>query len=121
MPTYIAIGTHSPSQCPGANSQMGELFQRLMADAPAIGSRHSVRLADIQHLGPSHQLLYTFEADSADALNEYLLQSRLAEVQDVKVYFATDLHAFMTKVQQLNLQPLYERYLLEGDSKMRLP
>ncbi|MFI5266732.1 MAG: hypothetical protein ACHQ7M_05070 [Chloroflexota bacterium] len=107
MSKYVVFASHAPSQCPGASRQMGEVFQKLMADAPAIAAKHQVRAGEILHLGPSHRLMFTYEAPTADALNEYLIESRLADVQDLELYFGEELHGLIEKTQQLGLQPLY--------------
>jgi hypothetical protein len=86
---------------------MSEIFQKLMAEAPALATKHQVRAGEILHLGPSHRLMFMFEAPSADALNEYLIESRLEDVQDVELYFGEDLPGLIEKTERLGLQPLY--------------
>ena len=107
MSKYVVFATHAASHCPGASRQMGEVFQKLMADAPAIAAKHKVRPVEVLHLGPTHRLMFTFEAPTADAVNEYLLESRLEDVQDVELYFGEDLHALIEKAERLGQQPLY--------------
>lgn len=107
MPKYIVFASHAPSQCPGANRQMGGVFQSLMTRAPEIAAKHQVRQGDVVHLGPAHRLMFSYEAPSADALNEFLIESRLADVQDLELYFGEDLHALIQKTEQLGLEPLY--------------
>ena len=107
MPKHIAIGTHAPSQCPGANKQIGDVFQKIMSAAPAIAQKHNVRLGEVTHMGPSHKLMFAFEAANADTLLAYLYESRLDEVQDIERFFAEELHSFMQKSHDLNLQPLF--------------
>jgi len=103
----VVFASHAPSHCPGANRQMGDIFMKIMSNAPAIATKHQVRAGEVLHLGPSHRLLFAFEAPSADALNEYLIESRLADVQDLELYFGEEIHALIEKTQQLGLEPLY--------------
>jgi len=107
MPKYVVFASHAPSHCPGANRQMSDIFMKIMSNAPAIAAKHQVKPGEILHLGPTHRLMFQFEAPSADALNEYLIESRLADVQDLELYFGEDLHALIEKTQQLGLEPLY--------------
>ncbi|MBV9325888.1 MAG: hypothetical protein JO352_19130 [Chloroflexi bacterium] len=107
MPKYVVVASHDPSGCPGASAQMGELFGKLMANGPKIAAKYQVQAGEILHLGPSHRLMFMFEAPSADALNEYLIESRLADVQDVQLYFGEELHGLIEKTERLGLQPLY--------------
>ena len=78
-----------------------------MTSGPAIAAKYQVQAGEILHLGPSHRLMFTFEAPSADALNEYLTESRLADVQDVQLFFGEELHGLIEKTERLGLQPLY--------------
>ena len=107
MAKYVVFASHGPSECPGASAQMGEVFGKLMANAPAIAAKYQVQAGEILHLGPSHRLMFMFEAPSADALNEYLTESRLADVQDVQLFFGEELHGLIEKTERLGLQPLY--------------
>src|SRR5438128_781572 len=43
VPQYLVIGTHAPSQCPGANQRMGEIWRQLIEAAPAIGEKRGVK------------------------------------------------------------------------------
>ncbi len=107
MPKYIVFAGHAPTHCPGANREMSDVFMKIMANAPAIAAKYEVTAGEVLHLGPSHRLMFAFEAPSADALNEYLTESRLADVQDVELYFGEEIHALIEKTQQLGLTPLY--------------
>ena len=107
MPKYVVFASHAPSHCPGASRQAGEVFQKVMSGAPAIAAKHNVEVGEVLHLGPSHRLMFTFQAPTADALNEYLTESRLADVQDLEMCFGEDLHALIEKTERLGLQPLY--------------
>lgn len=107
MAKYVVIASHGPSECPGASAQMGEVFVKLMTNGPAIAAKYQVQAGEILHLGPSHRLMFMFEAPSADALNEYLTESRLADVQDVQLFFGEELHGLIEKTHRLGLQPLY--------------
>ena len=106
MPQYIAIGSHEPSQCPGANRTMGEVFRRLLEDAPRIAEQHGVRVVmGPVHLDPAHKILVVLEAPTQDAVQDTLLANRLGQIQAVELYRATPLPDLFAKTQ--GHEPLY--------------
>jgi hypothetical protein len=106
MPQYIAIGSHEPSQCPGANRVMGEVFQKLLEAAPRIAEQHGVRVAmGPVHLDPAHKILIVLEAPTQDAVQDALLANRMGQIQAVELYRATPLPELFAKAQ--GQEPLY--------------
>jgi hypothetical protein len=93
MPQYVIIGTHEPSQCPGANGKMREVFQKLVAEAPTAGEKLGVKLViGPLHLDPAHKVLVVAEAPSAEAVRDFLQQSRLGQIQAIELYLTTPLN-----------------------------
>ena len=92
MPQYVAIGSHEPSQCPGANAKMREVWKKLLDGAPAIGQKHGVkRIGAPLHLDPSHKILVVFEGPSQDAVQDHIAESRLGQIQSMELYRGSDL------------------------------
>jgi hypothetical protein len=59
---------------------------------PAQREKHGVKvLVGPLHLDPAHKVLVVSEAPSAEALRDYLMQSRLAELQEFELYLTTPL------------------------------
>ena len=92
MPQYIAIGTHEPSQCPGANRVMGQVFQKLLEAAPGIAQQHGVKVVlGPVHLDPAHKIMVLLEAPTQDSVQDLLQANRLGQVQAMELYRATPL------------------------------
>jgi hypothetical protein len=90
MTQYVVIGTHAPSQCPGANATMGPVFRKLFQAAPAIAEKHGVkRIMAPMHMDPNHKIMVVLEAPSQDAILDALRDNRLGQIQDVEVYRLT--------------------------------
>ncbi|HZR99277.1 MAG TPA: hypothetical protein VFE37_11245 [Chloroflexota bacterium] len=106
MPQYVVIGSHEPSQCPGANRVMGEVFKKLLEAAPRIAEQHGVRVVmGPVHLDPSHKFLVVLEAPTQDAVQDALLANRIGQVQAVELYRATPVPDLLAKTQ--GQEPLY--------------
>jgi hypothetical protein len=106
MPQYIAIGSHEPSHCPGANRVVGEAFKKLLEAAPGIAEQHGVRVVmGPVHLDPAHKILVVLEAPTQDAVQDALIANRMGQIQAVELYRATPLPELFAKVQ--GQEPLY--------------
>ena len=104
MPQYVVLGTHAPSQCPGANGSMREIFRQLVEAAPGIAAQHGVTVVTGPvHLDPAHKVLVILEAANQDAVQDTLQANRLAQIQDLEVYRATPLPEMFAHAQP----PLY--------------
>ncbi|GEM_PF-6137155 len=92
MAQYVMIGTHVHSHCPGANGTLRKAWQQVFAELPARREQHGVKLVvGPLHLDPAHKVLVIAEAPSAEALRDFLMQSRLVELQEVELYLTTPL------------------------------
>ena len=96
MPQYVVIGTHLHSHCPGANGAARQAWQQVFADVPRLREQHGITpVVGPLHLDPAHKVLTVAEAPSAEALRDYLMQSRLAELQELELYPTTPLEALL--------------------------
>ena len=107
MPQYVAIGNHAPSECPGANGRVRDAWKKVVADAPSFHNKHQVKLVlGPVHLDPSHQVLAVVEAANQDAVQDFLIASRLGQIQDMSLYRGTDLGALFAQAEG-SMPPLY--------------
>ncbi|HTE84870.1 MAG TPA: hypothetical protein VK821_09055 [Dehalococcoidia bacterium] len=107
MPQYVGIGKHDPSECPGANGKMREVWKKVTAGAPAMHEKHGVKLVlGPLHLDPSHSILAVMEAPNQDAVQDFLIESRLGQIQSMELYRGTDLMALFAQ-GDASMPPLY--------------
>jgi hypothetical protein len=92
MPRYIGISKHAPSECPGANKRIQEAWQKIQGQLESTMNKHGVKVvAGPYHADPAHMTVAIVEAASQDAVTDFLMDSRLAEVQNIELYRATEL------------------------------
>ena len=106
MTQYVVIGTHAPSQCPGANAAMRPVFQKLFQAAPAIAEKRGIKLVmPPMHMDPQHKIMVILEAPNQDVILDALHENRLAQIQDVEIYRLTALADLFARTG--NSDPLY--------------
>jgi len=102
----IAIGKHDPGECPGANAKMREVWKKVIEGAPAVHAKHGAKLVvGPLHLDPSHTILAVMEAPNQDAVQDFLIESRLGQIQSMELYRGTDLMGLFA--QSDSMPPLY--------------
>ena len=107
MPQYVVIGSHAPSECPGANGKVRDVWKQLLGATPALREKLGVKLvAGPMHLDPSHQILVLVEAPSQDVVQDFLMESRLGQVQAIQLYRGTDLMQLFATAE--GLPPLFD-------------
>jgi hypothetical protein len=106
MAQFVALGTHAPSECPGASRVMREAWQKIMATAPELRQQHSIQLlAGPLHLDPAHKIAAVIEAPNMEAVLAYFMETRLAQVQAMEVWRTTPLESLFQ--QAGDLEPLF--------------
>ena len=107
MPQYVVIGNHAPSECPGANGKVREVWKKVLSEVPALRERHGIKLvAGPMHLDPSHKILTIVEASNPDSIQDYLMTSRLGQLMDMDLYRGSDLMALFAQAES-SMPPLY--------------
>lgn len=92
MPQYVVIGNHAPSECPGANGKIRDAWKKVVGEAPTFQQKHQLKLiTGPMHLDPSHQVMAVIEGPTQDAVQDFLAESRLSHLQDMRLYRGTNL------------------------------
>ncbi len=106
MPQFVAMGTHAPSECPGASRVAREAWQKVIGTTQELRQKHNIRLVvGPLHLDPAHKIAAVMDAPNMEAVVAYLTETRLAEVQAMEVWSTTPLETLFQ--QAGNLEPLF--------------
>lgn len=106
MPQYAVIATHAPSECPGANGAMREVWKKLLGEAPAVRQKHGIKpVLGPLHLDPAHKLLIVYEAPNAEALLDYAMESHFGQIMDIEFWRTTPLDELFKQAE--GQPPLY--------------
>jgi hypothetical protein len=101
MPVFVGIGTHTPSECPGASRVMREAWQKVMGTVEQLQEKHQIRLiAGPLHLDPAHKIAAVLDAPNMEALLDFLVESRLAELQAMEIWRTTPLDTMFQQARE---------------------
>jgi hypothetical protein len=89
MPQYAVIGRHEANGCPMTSKGAREVALKAYGGAEQmLKAKHMKVVLDL-HLDPNHMAFMLFEAPSAEAVRDYLLQSGMGSFLDCNLHLVT--------------------------------
>jgi hypothetical protein len=82
---YVVLGRHSAEVCPTSNSKTRELLAGIAPKMPEIAEKNRVKIVAGPFVNREHLTVTIAEADRAEDLDHFLLESRLAQWNSVQV------------------------------------
>jgi hypothetical protein len=82
---FVVLGTHSAEVCPTSNAKSRALLLELGPQIPAIAEKHGVKIVAGPFVNREHLTVTIAEADRADDLDAFIVESRLAQWNTVRV------------------------------------
>ena len=82
---YVLLASHTPDICPSANAKMKELLLKHGPEIPDIARRHGVKLIAGPFVSREHLSVVVVEAAKAEALDQFISESGLAQWNSVRV------------------------------------
>ncbi len=75
---FIAIGQHSPAQCPGFNKETFDMVSSISLKLEDLGKKYNVKNLGTYALFSGHKIVIVMDAPSYEAAQNMLIDSRLA-------------------------------------------
>lgn len=82
---FVILGEHGPDVCPTSNSKTRELLLEIAPQIPAIAEKNAVTMVSGPYVNREHLTVAVVEADRAEDLDRFLVESRLAQWNTVRV------------------------------------
>ena len=82
---FVLLATHTAEVCPTSNQSTRDLVVEIGPQIPAIAERNGVNIVAGPYVNHEHITVAVVEADSAEAVDRFLLESRLAQWNSVRV------------------------------------
>lgn len=82
---FVLLATHTPETCPLANSKTRELVLNTTPELPNMAKKHGVKFVAGPLVNREHVVVAIVEAEKAEAVDEFLSDSRLAHWNSVRV------------------------------------
>lgn len=97
---FVLLATHSPDICPTSNAKTKALLLELAPQIPGIAQKHGVNIVAGPLVNREHMAVVIVETDRADGLDDFLVDSRLAQWNQVHILPSRSLNEGLTEIQE---------------------
>ena len=91
MPQYAIIGHHPPDNCPISNKAVRAFAQKNFAKLPTLAKKKGVKILAALHLDPNHKGFIWFEAPSAEAVRDLLVEGGMMHYIEMEFHLVSPL------------------------------
>ena len=96
---YVLLGVHNPEVCPTSNSKTRELLLETAPQIPKIAENVGVTIVAGPYVNREHTTVVIVEASTGEALDRFLLESRLPQWNRMRVLPSVPLEVGMQDVE----------------------
>lgn len=82
---YVIMGEHSAEVCPSSNAKTKALLLEVGPQIPKIAEQHGVTIVAGPFVNREHLTVVVVESDSAEAVDDFLVQARLPQWNAMRV------------------------------------
>jgi hypothetical protein len=97
---FVVLASHSPDICPTSNAKTKGLLLELAPQIPSIAQKHGVNIVAGPFVNREHMAVVIVETDRADGLDDFLVDSRLAQWNQVHILPSRSLQEGLTEIQE---------------------
>lgn len=97
---YVVLASHSPEICPTSNAKTKGLLLELAPQIPGIAQKHGVNIVAGPYVNREHTAVVIVETDRADGLDDFLVDSRLAQWNQVHIMPSRTLQEGLTEIHE---------------------
>lgn len=96
---FVVLAEHTAEVCPTSNSKTMELMSEMGPQVPGIAEKNGVRIVAGPFVNREHVIVTIVDADTADAVDRFLVETRLAHWNSVRVLPSHSIEEAMEEVQ----------------------
>jgi uncharacterized protein with GYD domain len=97
---FVILGTHSPEVCPTSNAKTKALLLEVAPQVSDIAQKHGVNIVAGPFANREHTLVVIAETDRAEALDSFLVESRLPQWNQVRILPSVPMQDAMQELQE---------------------
>jgi uncharacterized protein with GYD domain len=97
---FVVLGTHSAEVCPTSNAKTKALLMDIAPQVSTLAEKHGVKIVAGPFANREHMLVVIVETDRADALDRFLVDSRLAQWNQVRILPSVPMEQSMQELQE---------------------
>jgi uncharacterized protein with GYD domain len=96
---FVLLATHTADVCPTSNSKTKELLLEIGPKIPSIADKAGVNIVAGPFVNREHTVVVIVEADKADNVDNFLVESRLGHWNNVRVLPSLPMEEGMKEVE----------------------
>ncbi len=97
---FVVLASHSPDICPTSNAKTKGLLLELAPQIPGIAQKHGVNILAGPFVNREHMAVVIVETDNVEGLDDFLVDSRLAQWNKVRILPSRSLQEGLTEIQE---------------------
>jgi hypothetical protein len=97
---FVVLASHSPEICPSSNAKTKKLLLETAPQIPSIAQKHGVQIMAGPFVSREHMAVTIVETDNADGLDDFLVDSRLAQWNQVHILPSRSMQEGLTEIQE---------------------
>jgi hypothetical protein len=97
---FVLLAEHSAEVCPTSNAKTRDLLLQTGPEIPGVAERTGVNIVAGPYVNREHITVVVVEADTADAVDRFLVESRLHQWNSVRVLPSLPMQEGMKDVQE---------------------
>jgi len=97
---FVILASHSPEICPTSNAKTKTLLLEGAPQIPAIAQKHGVNIVAGPFVNREHTAVMIVEADRSEGLDDFLVDSRLAQWNQVRILPSRPMQEALTEIQE---------------------
>jgi len=97
---FVVLGTHSAEVCPTSNAKTKALLLEIGPQIANIAEKHGVTIVAGPYANREHMVVTIVETDRADALDSFVVDSRLSQWNQVRILPSVPMQQAMQELQE---------------------
>lgn len=98
---FVVLGEHTAHLCPTANATTRELLLKVAPEIPALAEKHGVTIVAGPYVNREHLTVVVVETERAEDLDRFLVESRLAQWNTLRILPSLSMQAGIEELNQL--------------------
>jgi len=97
---FVILGTHTAEVCPTSNAKTKALLLEIAPQVTTLAEKHGVNILAGPYANREHTLVVIVEADRAEALDSFLVDSRLSQWNQVRILPSVPMQQAIQELQE---------------------
>ena len=100
---FVVLGTHSAEVCPTSNAKTKAVLLEIGPQVSNLAEKHGVNIVAGPYANREHMLVViveTVETDRAEALDSFLVESRLSQWNQLRILPSLPIQEAMQEMQE---------------------